>query len=158
MMRSIMLALLAAAAAGLSACAGSGGSLYHRLQDEDPKVRVEAAIEAGQAHDAKAMVLLIERLDDSEVDVRFYSIGALERITGQTFGYKCYEPIEARRQAIERWRQYAAKSAKQPKTHGEDTGKMPVKHMGETRTGRLPMPQPMTRPAVPLTSAQRSAP
>ena len=112
MMRSIMLALLAAAAAGLSACAGGGPNLYQRLQDEDPKVRVEAAVEAGRTKDAQAVALLVERLDDSEQDVRFYSILALERITGQTFGYKCYEPIEARRQAIEQWRKYAAKTAK----------------------------------------------
>ena len=112
MMRTIMLALLAAAAAGLPACAGGGPNLYQRLQDEDPKVRVEAAVEAGRTKDAQAVALLVERLDDSEQDVRFYSILALERITGQTFGYKCYEPIEARRQAIEQWRKYAAKTAK----------------------------------------------
>ncbi len=111
---AMVLALSAAGAVLLSSCAGGGPTLYQRLQDEDPKVRVAAVVEAGQTKDHKALSLLVERLSDGEKDVRLYAIIALERITGQTLDYRFYEPPEAREQAVQRWRQYVAKAATMP--------------------------------------------
>jgi HEAT repeat protein len=111
---AMVLVLSAAGAVLLCSCAGTGPTLYQRLQDEDAKVRIAAVIEAGQTKDRKALALLVERLDDSEKDVRLYAIIALERITGQTLGYRYYDPAEAREQAVARWRQYIAKAATMP--------------------------------------------
>ena len=111
---AMVLVFAAAGAVLLSSCAGGGPTLYQRLQDEDAKVRIAAVVEAGQTKDRKALALLVERLNDSEKDVRLYAIIALERITGQTLGYQFYEPSEARERAVERWRQYVAKAATMP--------------------------------------------
>jgi hypothetical protein len=35
--------------------------------------------------------------------VRFYAIEALEKLTGQTFGYAYYRDDDARRPAVEQW-------------------------------------------------------
>jgi len=113
---AMVLALSAAGAVLLPSCAGGGPTLYQRLQDEDPKVRLAAVVEAGQAKDRKALALLVERLSDSEKDVRFYTIIALERITGQTLDYRFYDSPEAREQAVGRWRQYVSKAATMPTT------------------------------------------
>lgn len=111
---AMMLTLSAAGAVLVCSCAGAGPTLYQRLQDEDAKVRIAAVIEAGQAKDRKALSLLVERLDDSEKDVRLYAIIALERITGQTLEYRYYDPPEVREQAVQQWRQYVAKAATMP--------------------------------------------
>ena len=113
-MRSVQLMVLMflAGAAGLmSSCAAGGASLYQRLQDEDPKVRLQAVVEAGQRHDHRAVGLLVERLGDGDEDVRLFASLALERVTGQTMGYRFYDLPEARQQAIDRWRQYLLKGA-----------------------------------------------
>jgi HEAT repeat protein len=112
----MVLVLSAAGAVLLSSCAGAGPTRYQRLQDEDAKVRLAAVVEAGQAKDRKALSLLVERLSDSEKDVRLYAIVALEHITGQTLDYRFYDSPEAREQAVERWREYLAKSATMPAT------------------------------------------
>ena len=46
-----LLVLLAGVAGLMSSCAAGGASLYQRLQDEDPKVRLQAVLEAGQQRD-----------------------------------------------------------------------------------------------------------
>lgn len=107
--RSSHLVVLLGIALLAPGCSLPGSSRNARLQDEDPSVRVTAAIEAGQAKDAQAVPLLVDRLGDSDADVRFFAIAALEKITGQTMGYKVYEAPALRQQAIERWRQWLAK-------------------------------------------------
>lgn len=114
-----VLALLAGAILG--GCAQSGtpkedsGSRYERLQSEDLRVRVAAIIEAGNAKDATAVPLLVNRLEDDDSDVRMFAILSLERITGHTFGYLYYQREPQRRPAVERWRVWL-NAASQPAT------------------------------------------
>ena len=63
-------------------------------------------MEAGNTHDRKALPLLVERLGDSDSDVRFFAILALEKITSQRLGYESYDSEPLREAAIARWRQY----------------------------------------------------
>jgi alpha-galactosidase len=63
------------------------GELALRFQDEDPAVRMGAALEAGRTRDAKSVPYLVDRLGDSESDVRFAAIMALEKITGESVGF-----------------------------------------------------------------------
>ena len=81
-------------------------SLYQQLQDEDPSVRIQAIHHAGQAKDPQAVPYLVDRLSDSDSDVRFFAIVALQKITGQTMGYDFYAPSPQRDAAIQRWRQW----------------------------------------------------
>jgi len=57
--------------------------------------------------DEKAVALLVDRLEDEDEGVRFYAILALDRITGERFGYDYAAPIDQRAEAVDRWREYA---------------------------------------------------
>ncbi|HAU38559.1 MAG TPA: hypothetical protein DCX07_12690 [Phycisphaerales bacterium] len=106
-MRPLMLAMPAVFAACLTGgCEMPNRSLASRLQAEDPAVRIQAIHEAGATRNEKALPYLVDRLTDSEQDVRFYAILALERMTGQTLGYRYFAPAEERAEAAKRWRKW----------------------------------------------------
>ena len=88
-------AVMFAAAAAILLLATGQPTLQQRMQDEDPQVRVKAVVEAGQSHDKKMLGLMVERLNDSEDEVRFFTIMALQRMTGQTMDYRFYDRPEA---------------------------------------------------------------
>ncbi len=93
----------------LGACGACGPrerQLSQRLTDDNPDVRRQAVVEAGQTLDEQAVPRLVDCLEDPEIDVRFFAILALERITGETMGYKYYDNPCSRRQAVTRWRQW----------------------------------------------------
>ncbi len=95
-------------------CSLTGADLYAALQDEDPSVRIQAVHTAGKTQDPKAVPYLVDRLTDSESDVRFYAIGALKRSTGETMGYNYYEPAAKRAEAVQRWRQWLEAGRPEP--------------------------------------------
>jgi len=105
-----MMAAAAGLACGLAGCLAPDEGLYRRFQDENPAVRIDAIIQAGQTKDAPAVPYLVDRLSDSDREVRVFAIVALEKITGQTLGYRHYDPPELRGQAIRRWRDWLAAS------------------------------------------------
>jgi HEAT repeat protein len=67
---------------------------------------VGAIVEAAKRDDEKALSYLIDRLTDKNRSVRLYAIMSLERITGETMGYRHYDPPEKRKKAVDRWRQW----------------------------------------------------
>jgi HEAT repeat protein len=100
-----------------SGCDAPGGTLYQRLQHEDPSVRIQAMCQAARQNDTEALPYLVDRLNDDEADVRFFAIVALEKMTGQRMGYEHYAPALERAEAVERWRQWLRRrgqSATQP--------------------------------------------
>lgn len=117
----LLCSLLAASSEG---CAPPQEDLAARFQSADPQVRVAAVREAARTKDPAAVPYLIDRLSDSQVDIRLFAIMTLRDITGQTHGYEVYEPAPQRAAAIERWRKWLA---------GQSGGKNPA---------------PLTRPAV----------
>ena len=76
------------------------------FQDEDPKTRIAAIRNAGQDKLESAVPYLVDRLTDSEVEVRMFAIIALQEITGLTHDYHHYDGAAARRKAVERWRRW----------------------------------------------------
>ncbi len=105
--------LLAAGLAALPVCVpGCGGnktidgSVYERLQHEDPSVRINAVMEAAETNGDNAVPLLVDRLTDQEVMVQVFSARALRRITGQDFGWNAWESFENREAAVEKWRDW----------------------------------------------------
>ena len=72
-----------------------------------------------QLKDAKAVPYLVDRLSDCEREVRLFAIVSLERITGQTMGFRDYDCPAKQAEAIDRWRQWLrnpkATSAPAPK-------------------------------------------
>ena len=87
-------------------CRPAGPELYRQFQDEDPAVRIKAIVQAGKLRDQKSVPYLVDRLTDSESDVRFFAIVALEKITGEDKGYEYWEPASERKKAVKRWREY----------------------------------------------------
>jgi hypothetical protein len=81
-------------------------SLPQRLQSEDPAERLDAVVEAENQRSRRAVPYLVDRLSDSEREVRMFAAVALRRITGEDMGYRHYDPASERREAIDRWRQW----------------------------------------------------
>jgi hypothetical protein len=78
------------------------------LQQVDPQVRVEAIAEASRTRDAGALPYLVDRLSDTEVEVRFAAIEALRLQAGTTLGYLPYGASARQQGPIGRWRQWLA--------------------------------------------------
>jgi hypothetical protein len=94
------------AMAGCAPSTGGGKTLYLRLQDEDPAVRLDATVEAADAKDAKAVPYIVENLGSDDASMRMYSYIALKKITGMTLGYEYFGTQADREQAIKRWREW----------------------------------------------------
>jgi HEAT repeat protein len=98
------LALAAASLTCLPAC-DSPGTRRERLVSPYPPDRARAAVQLAEAGDTQAVDLLIDLLEDRDRAVRMYTILALERLCGETYGYKYYDPEPQRAAAVARWRQ-----------------------------------------------------
>ncbi len=93
-------------AAAMVGCNSGDRSLYEGLQSEDPAVRIEAVAGAGETKDPKAVPYLVDRLTDSESEVRMFAAIALEKITGLTHGYRHFDPPARRAEAVAAWREW----------------------------------------------------
>jgi hypothetical protein len=71
--------------------------------------------------DRSAIAHLVDDLDDDDPAIRFYAITALRELTGQDMDYRYFDDERARRQAIERWRQWLMHQAQtdQAQTGGD---------------------------------------
>lgn len=85
----------------LTAC--TAGKPKPDFDSPDPYARALAIEDAARQRDRNAIPDLIESLDSDDPAVRFAAIGALERITGQTYGYRPYDPEWERQAAVDQW-------------------------------------------------------
>jgi hypothetical protein len=70
----------------------------------DAGERAEAIVEAAERDDVQDVPKLITLLESDDPGTRLLAIQALERITGQRFGYDYAGPeARRRREAIDRW-------------------------------------------------------
>jgi HEAT repeat protein len=90
---------------------GCAGTRPYRanLSSDNATERVMAVKAAGEAKDVGSVPLLVDRLEDEDSAVRFFSIIALEKITGRRFGYDYSQPSRERAAAIVRWRDFVRK-------------------------------------------------
>ena len=107
-LRTILLAAVGVWVCSTAGCGPPPADLYARLQHEDPSVRNRAIAIAGRTRDQGAVPYLVDRLTDSQKDVRFFAILSLKRITGETMDYRYYDPPEKRKEAVRRWREWVA--------------------------------------------------
>ena len=110
----------------LFGCSGYTGP--RSVVNEDPYVKIPEIHKAVDRGDTSVLPQLVSDLDSDDPAVRLYSIGALERLTGQTFGYDwTLEDRAPRRPAIDQWNAYLASAATQPNRKGpggnESSGK-----------------------------------
>jgi len=94
------------------------------FENEDPQVRIDAIKRAGSGKMHSAVPYLVDRLTDSEAEVRMFAITALQEITGLRHGYRHYDSAESRHKAVLRWRKWLAdKNRKSEKTQPVDERK-----------------------------------
>lgn len=98
-----MVAICCLALICLPAC-HSSEARRQQLVSPYPLDRVQAAVRLAEAGDEQAVDLLIELLADRDRAVRMYAILALERLCGETYGYRYYDPEPGRAASIARWR------------------------------------------------------
>lgn len=87
----------ATAFAVIAAAAGGCGGPYV------PAAGLEPTLEAARTEDRDAIPDLIESLASSDPAVRLSAIETLERLTGETMGYRHYDSMIDRNAAIEDW-------------------------------------------------------
>ena len=104
-------------------CESDSSDLYRKFQGEDPRVRIAAAVEASDTKNPRAVPYLVDRLEDPEADVRFFSFLALKKITGKTMDWRYYDPPAARGEAVERWRQWLRQGRDEAYSDGENGSK-----------------------------------
>lgn len=94
--------LAATLLASLCACGSGGGR--RDLQSRYPLDRARAIVDAAERGDAESVHQLVTLLEDDDGAIRMYAILALERLSGQTYGYRYHDPEPARAEAVRRWR------------------------------------------------------
>jgi hypothetical protein len=102
----VAVASLVLAAAG---CAPKYGS-----DTTDPAGQIGAIRVAAAQNDRSAIPRLIEFLESDDAAVRLFSIGTLEQLTGERFGYDPAAPPSRRREAARRWAGWYAGAAATP--------------------------------------------
>lgn len=78
--------------------------------------------DAAREGDQSAIGELIELLDSDDPAVRLMAINALERLTGQTYGFRHYDSMMQRRESIARWVQAYESGSIQPMTSASPAG------------------------------------
>ena len=76
------------------------------LEDPNPRIRIMAIKWAGENKVSAAVPRLVDLLQDEDLSVRFYSICALNRITGTDHGYDYKAAPHLRAAAVKRWREF----------------------------------------------------
>lgn len=96
--RRIQLICIVTAFAGCAPSATTGG-----FDSPNPASRLYAIEQAGATNDRAAIPKIVEQLDSDDPAVRSLAISVLQRLTGETYGYRDYDPPAVRELAIERW-------------------------------------------------------
>ncbi len=73
--------------------------LKQHLADEEAATRHAVAVALGTLGEMAGVPILLDELDSDDDQIRIIAIDALERITGQDFGYRAYDRDKARRDA-----------------------------------------------------------
>jgi hypothetical protein len=106
MMKRVRIVLGFTVAAGVAGCLPDDGP--RTVYNPDPVEKVPAIEEAVAHHDLSVTPQLVKDLDNSDPAIRFYSIDALHRLTGEDFGYRYYDPSSVRYAAVVKWRRWLA--------------------------------------------------
>ena len=76
------------------------------LSSDCAPTAIPAIKEAADQDNRKAIPRLVQDLNDHDPAIRFAAISALNRITGDDFGYRYYDDESDRQPAIARWREW----------------------------------------------------
>jgi hypothetical protein len=87
----------------LTLCACGPPAIRGGFDSDNPAAKMYAIEYAARAGDHDAVEHIIRQLDSDDPAVRMLAIGALERLTGETHGYRHFDHPLERRKAIRRW-------------------------------------------------------
>ncbi len=73
------------------------------VSDPDPMVKIPAMKVAVDRHNTAPAGDMVRDLASDDAAVRFFAIGALQRLAGDDFGYHYYDDEPVRKTAILRW-------------------------------------------------------
>jgi hypothetical protein len=86
------------------------------IADPDPQVKIAGIKQAAAKRDGSAVPALVEELNSDDPAVRFYAQEALQRITGEGFGYQFYLDEDERKPSLERWHEWLKQQSASPAT------------------------------------------
>jgi len=95
----------------LGGCQGPSANPARQFRSENPSERAAACVKAARLEDEAVLPLLVERLEDESEEVRLCAIQSLQRLTGQSLGYKHYQRRTQRQEAVQRWRDWLRQRA-----------------------------------------------
>lgn len=105
---------------GLFVVGCSGYTGPRSVVNPDPAVKIPQIRRAVDANDRSVIPQLVHDLDSNDAAVRFYSIGALQRLTGETFDYDwTVADRHAREPSIQKWRDYVRENPIETKEGGQ---------------------------------------
>ena len=88
--------------------AGCESSQRAAMESSDPAARVRGIIRATERSDQRAVSLIVDRLEDEDEAVRLVAITSLKKLTGEDRGYRPFDSLYRRDQAVQRWRAWLA--------------------------------------------------
>lgn len=110
--RRVRIVRLSGLAAVLGLLGLLGGCVAPReplvVSNPDPSVKIPAIKASVQSKDMAATKQMIKDLESDDPAVRFYSIGGLQRLTGDTFGYQYFADDAKRAEAVSKWKAWLA--------------------------------------------------
>ena len=114
----------------LWACWGSGcGPTIHPSFDSpEPAARNSAIVQAADRRDPAAVPDLVRMLDSDDPATRLLAINALQRITGETYGYDYAAPELNRQAATARWQKHIRETM--PEETAKSAGCTGVENVG----------------------------
>ncbi|QOJ13501.1 MAG: HEAT repeat domain-containing protein [Planctomycetia bacterium] len=100
MSRNALISLLLTLVAG--GCLPRGSTA--KLNSPNARERAVAGVALASGGDRAAAHRLVPLLEDADSAVRMMAILSLERLTGETLGYRYFDTESRRAEAVERWR------------------------------------------------------
>jgi hypothetical protein len=97
----------------LSGCGGND-RLLPDIHSRNPSLKIPAMKQAVDQRDVDDAGPMIKALESDDPAIRFYAIESLQRLTGQTLGYRYYEDRPRREPAVRRWKQWWAEQQAAP--------------------------------------------
>ena len=107
----------------ISGCTAPRGPI--EVTNPDPSGKIPAMKKAVREHDRTVVRQLVKDLDSDDPAVRLFAIQALQKLTGQRYGYDYYADEVQRRPALERWQEWLAQQeGKNPSARPADDSRL----------------------------------
>jgi hypothetical protein len=118
-------AILASIAITLAVAGCSAPPPVVEVTNPDPSGKIPAMKKAVRERDMKVVRQLVKDLDSDDGAVRLFAIEALQKLTGQRYGYDYYADEVQRRPALSAWQQWLAQQeGKGPTTRPNDDARL----------------------------------